>query len=169
MYLSFNSHKVHHAGYLSDLYPETLPLSFTSDAYVISDELAGNEDNDNGDMQDRDENDALRNQLKHNVASLFLKLQAILYISSMASNEIIEHLNEIYSLSQLLTRETVSDGFQKHGCNVNAVTLDGLVSAVMDCSILFSATPECAELSLFKHRKSLIEHKYPLVMQLQYD
>lgn len=35
-----------------------------SDAYVISDELAGNKDNDNGDIQDRDENDALRNAAK---------------------------------------------------------------------------------------------------------
>lgn len=37
--------------------------------------------------------DTLRAQLHHNLASLFLKMQSILHVSDMASQEIVEHLN----------------------------------------------------------------------------
>lgn len=176
VYSSFNAHKsrVHHGGCLSDLqegvgHPDTQPLYFTSGACNVSEEPESNTNDDNEDIEDIDDVNALRNQLKHNVASLFLKMQAILHISNMATNEIIEDLSDIYVLSQPLIRKTVSDVLQKHGYNVSAVTMDELVSAVMDCNILFSETSEGAELSSFKRRKTFIEHNYPVVMPLQYD
>lgn len=48
--------------------------------------------------------DDLQHQLEHNLALLFLKLQAVLHISDMALQEVIQQLNQIVLLSEPLLR-----------------------------------------------------------------
>lgn len=61
--------------------PESQPVSSTSDARDISDELSV----DDTDIQDSYPypSDALRNQLKRNAAASFLKMQTVLHVSTV--------------------------------------------------------------------------------------
>lgn len=97
--------------------------------------------------------DNLKSQLNMNVSSLFLKMQAILHVSNMAVQEIVDHLNQISSLSQPLVKKAVSDTLHRNGHNIAEATLDEVVSAVMDSNILFSVTSKSAELSSSKRLK----------------
>ena len=72
----------------------------------LNEELPGN----STDTQDEELRDSFepKNQLKLNLASLFLKMQAILHVSNMATQEIVDNLNHIFSLSQPLIKGAVS-------------------------------------------------------------
>lgn len=104
-----------------------------------------------------------------NVSSLFLKMQAILHVSNTATQKIVDHLNQIFSLSQPLIKDTVSDILQRNGHNIPETTLDEAVSAIMDSNVLFTATSKGAELSSSKRRTTFIEHHYPCVMPVEYQ
>ena len=107
-------------------------------------------------MQDDEQCDTSKqkNQLKLNAASLFLKMQAILHVSNTATQEIVDHLNQIFSLSQPLIKDAINDILQRHGHNVTDSTLNEVVIAVMDSNVVFSATSKGAELSSCKRRKT---------------
>ena len=174
---TFNSHKSkhHHTSLASDF------CNYVTDEHVqslpgTSSEVASEEDisEQSPDHQIEEEDaqwntDRLKDQLKHNAASLFLKMQAILHVSNTATQEIVEHLNDIFSLSKPLVREAVNDVLQKCGHSITDDTLDEVVEAVMDSNVLFSATSAGAELSSSKRRKSFIERNYPLVKPVEYQ
>ena len=67
---------------------------------------------------DQCDTDNLKNQLKMNVSSLFLKMQAILHVSNTATQEIVDHLSQIFSLSQPLIKEAISEILQRNGYNI---------------------------------------------------
>lgn len=97
VYSSFNSHKsrAHQASLASDFQtdivsedPHNLQASISEVASDLHEECSdqstevGNDDQCN--------TDSLRNQLKKNVSSLFLKMQAILHVSNTATQEIVD-------------------------------------------------------------------------------
>ena len=51
--------------------------------------------------------DHLQHQLEHNLPSVFLKLQAVLHLSDMAVQEVIQQLNQLVLLSELLLRNAI--------------------------------------------------------------
>ncbi|KAF3845425.1 hypothetical protein F7725_008588 [Dissostichus mawsoni] len=176
VYSSFNSHKsrAHQASLTSDFQsaivsedPQNLQASISEVTGDLDEECPGQ----STEVGDDDQCDTvnLRNQLKMNVSSLFLKMQAILHVSNTATQEIVDHLNQIFSLSQPLIKEAVSDILQRNGHNIAEPTLDEVVSAVIDSNILFTATSKGAELSSYKRRKTFIEHNYPCVMPVEYQ
>ena len=173
MYSSFNSHKsrARQASLTSDFQsaivsedPHNLQASISEVTGDLDEECPGQ----STEVGDDDQCDTvnLRNQLKMNVSSLFLKMQAILHVSNTATQEIVDHLNQIFSLSQPLIKEAVSDILQRNGHNIAEPTLDEVVSAVIDSNILFTA--KGAELSSYKRRKTF-EHNYPCVMPVEYQ
>lgn len=113
MYSSFSSHKsrVHQASLASDfrnVYECTQNLQATSSD--VTSELYEECPGQSTETEDDEQCDTfnLKIQLKLNVASLFLKMQAILYVSNTATQQIVDHLNKI-SLSQPLIKEAVND------------------------------------------------------------
>lgn len=110
----------------------------------------------------------LRVQLHRSLSSLFLKMQTILHVSDMASQEIVEHLVQIFSLSQPLVKQTVKEVLQRHHVSLAEEILDEMVNAVMDTNIFVSATAKGEELSSAKRRIAFVEKNYPVVMPVQY-
>lgn len=100
--------------------------------------------------------DNLRAQLQHNLASLFLKMQTVLHVSDMATQEIIEHLSQIFSLTQPLIKKTIKEVLQSHDIFATETTLDEVVSAVMNSNIFASATAKGKTLSPTKRWKTFI-------------
>ena len=148
VYSSFNAHKSReHVG--SSDFGDNVVLADNDSAPVINtaecvDEgPAQCESADTFDLSEVDsqfDTDTLRAQLHHNLASLFLKMPTILHVSDMASQEIVEHLTQIFSLSQPLLKKTIREVLQSHDISASETTLDEVVSAVMDSNILVSAT-----------------------------
>ena len=176
VYSSFNTHKSreHQAGLASDFQidmvsedPHSLQASISEETSDLHEECPGqSREGENGDQCDTG---SLRNQLKKNVSSLFLKMQAILHVSNTATQEIVDHLNQIFSLSEPLIKEAVNDILQRNGHSIAEPTLSEVVAAVMDCNVLSMSTSKGAELSSSKRRKTFIERNYPYVMPVEYQ
>lgn len=176
VYSSFNSHKsrAHQASLASDFQtdivsedPQNLQASISEVTSDLHEECPG-QSTEVGD-DDQCDTDNLRNQLKMNVSSLFLKMQAILHVSNTAIQEIVDHLNQIFSLSQPLIKEAVNDILQRNGHNIAEPTLDEVVGAVMNSNVLSTSTSKGAELCSSKRRKTFIERNYPCVMPVEYQ
>ena len=172
----FNSHKSreHQELLASDFQtdivsedPHNLQASISEGTSDLHEECPGpSREVGNGDQCDTG---SLRNQLKKNLSSLFLKMQAILHVSNTATQEIVDDLNDIFSLSELLIKEAVSDILQRNGHIITEPTLSEVVAAVMDCNVLSTSTSKGAELSSHKRRKTFIERNYPCVMPVEYQ
>lgn len=176
VYSSFNSHKsrAHQASLATDFQsdivsedPHNLQASISEVASDSHEECPGQSTEVGND--DQCDTDSLRSQLKKNVSSLFLKMQAILHVSNTATQEIVEHLNQIFSLSEPLIKEAVSDILQRNGHSIAEPTLSEVVATVMDCNVLSTVTSKGAELSSTKRRKTFIECNYPCVMPVEYQ
>lgn len=171
MYSSFNTHKsrAHQASlasdFLSDIVSEDPHNLLAEETCDLHEECPGQSTEVLND--DQCDTDSLRDQLKRNVSTLFLKMQAILHVSNIATQEIVEHLNQIFSLSEPLIKEAVSDILQRNGHSITEPTLSEVVTAVMDCNVLSTSTSKGAELSSSKRRKTF-EHNYPCVMPVEY-
>lgn len=150
VYSSFNAHKsrVHHTSDWSDFCDEVIipddshPICTSEISSDVCEDLPAQNE-----AEDQFDRDALTNQLKLNLASLFLKMQAILHVSNTATEEIAESLNQLCSLSQPLIKQAVSEVLQRNGHAVTDSTLDKVINAVMESNVLFSATSKGADLS----------------------
>ena len=173
---TFNSHKCREHHFSSDFCSSILRHEHVQSLPGTSSEVASEEDigeQSPGPQTEREDAQCdtvrLKDQLKHNAATLFLKMQAILHVSNTATQEIVDHLNSNFSLSKPLIREAVNEVLQRHGHNITDCTLDEVVEAVLDSMVLFSATSAGAELSTAKRRKTFIEGNYPLVKPVEYQ
>lgn len=178
VYSSFNSHKSkNHQFHSTSDYKDGLIVSQESDVpqcpHATASDTTENEPGPSNDSLDVAEMqcdiDKLRCQLKCNLSSLFLKMQSILHVSDTASQEIIQHLNEIFSLLKPIVKETLTETLQKHNLAVSSSVLDELTEAVMDCNVVVKATSKGSDLSTAKRRKVFVEKNYPLVKPVQYD
>lgn len=77
--------------------------------------------------------------LYRNLASLFLKMQTVLHVSDIVTQEIVEHLTQIFSLSQPLIKRTLRGVLPSHDIVVTETSLDQIVSIVMNSNIFVSA------------------------------
>lgn len=172
-YTSFNAHKSRYHGESSDFDLRVLAAENVSDQVLTTEgesvgegnvDCESTEELDLPEMESQCDTDSLR----HNLASLFLKMQSVLHVSDMASQEIVDHLAQIFSLSQPLLKKTIREVLQIHDVTVSETTLDEVVSAVMDSNILVSSTAKGGILSTTKRRKTFFEKNYPVVIPVQY-
>ncbi|XP_041951021.1 uncharacterized protein LOC121711457 isoform X1 [Alosa sapidissima] len=110
----------------------------------------------------------LKDQLHNNLTTVFLKMQGILHVSEMATQEIVDQFGEIFFLFRPLLRQVIGDVLQRHSSNASDSALDEVVKVVMDNNVFVSASAKGAELSSSKRRKSCFENNYPVVMPQQY-
>ena len=99
--------------------------------------------------------DTLRAQLNQNLASLFLKMQSILHVSDMASQEIVEHLSQIFSLSQPILKHDIREVLQSHDITVSETLLNEVVHTVMNCNVIVSGTAVAEEVILNQEKENL--------------
>ncbi len=142
--------------------PQNLQASMSEVTSDLHEECPGQ----STEVADDDQCDSknLRNQLKMNISSLFLKMQAILHVSNTAIQEIVDHWNQIFSF-----KEAVNDILQRNGHNIAKPTLDKVVAAGMDSNVLLTSTSKGAELCSSKRRKTFIECDFPCVMPVEYQ
>lgn len=174
VYSTFNSHKSrsHQASvssdFKNDIVSEVAQPSIPAVDGDLNEEPSGIDEDPLGDDGVCD-TDKLKQDLRMNLSSLFLKMQAILHVSNTATQEIVEHLNQVCFLSQPLIKKEIQDILQRNGCNLAESALDEVVSGVMDSNVIFTSTSNCAELSTSKRRKIFFEHNYPCVMPIEYQ
>lgn len=115
VYSLFNAHKSRkNLGY-SDF--DDRVLTADNDCALIStnvdcvdeglDQCQSSDQCDLSEMESRCETNSLRTQLNHYLASLFLKMHTILHVSDIAKQEIVDHLTQIYTLSQPIVKQTI--------------------------------------------------------------
>ena len=175
VYSSFNAHKSRmHAGssdFCDDIVSREGDSAPLSTADLDGEDPTQCQDAETFDFPEVDGCDTsqLRAQLHHNLSSLFLKMQTILHVSNMAAQEIVDHLVQIFSLSQPLIKDAIKEILQRHNVSPTEAILSDLVNTVMDTNVFVSATAEGEELSSTKRRKTFIEKNYPVVMPVQYE
>ena len=176
VYSSFNAHKSRAHGGSSDFEDGVVsvendgtPAASSADGVDGPAQCETTDDFDHSEVESDGHTDDLRAQLLHNLASLFLKMQIVLHVSDLATQQIVEHLSKIFSLSKPIIKKTIQEVLQRHDIVVSGTSLDELVSAVMGCNIFTSATAKGEELSTTKRRKTYVERNYPVVRPVQYE
>lgn len=177
-YSSFNAHKSRTHGGESDFGDcvvlagnDSAPVAIAAESLEEPAEChsAGSADTfDLVEVNSQCDTDTLRAQLNHNLASLFLKMQSILHVSDIASQEIVEHLTQMFSLSQPILKHDIQEVLQSHNITVSEAILNEVVSTVLDSNVIVSATAKGKQLSSTKRRKTFIENNYPVVKPVQY-
>lgn len=177
VYSSFNAHKSRiHPGSL-DFRDDVVSTEkgsspVRSAAHLESEDPAQDQHADTFDFDEAEsvcETGQLREQLHRNLSSLFLKMQSILHVSDMATQEIVDHISQIFSLSQPLIKDSLKEMMQKHDIFPTEALLNDLLKAVMDANIFSSATAKGEQLSSAKRRKTFIERNYPVVKPVEYE
>lgn len=158
-YTSFNAHKSRYYRESSDFDLRVLAAENVSDQVLTTE--GGSVGEGNVECENTEELDLLEmesqcdtDSLQLNLASLFLKMQSILHVSDMVSQEIVDHL----------LKKTIREVLQIHDVMVSEMTLDAVVSAVIDSNILVSSTAKGGILSTTKRRKTFFEKNYPVVI-----
>lgn len=111
----------------------------------------------------------LRAQLCRNLSSLFLKMQTVLHVSNIATQEIVDHMTEIFTLSQPLVKKSIQEVLQRYHISPTETMLNDLVNSVRDSNIFACSTAKGQELSSRKRRKTYVEKNFPVVMPVQYE
>lgn len=106
MYSSFNSHKskAYQTSITSDFQTDVVsedPNNLQASISKVTCDLHEECPRQSTEVWNDDQSDtaSLRDQLKKTISSLFLKMQAILHASNTATQEIVEYLNQMFSLS----------------------------------------------------------------------
>jgi len=173
VYSTFNAHKckAHHHHCFKDLKVGVVlstQRSHTEEdtVYPLVD-TSGSEDDCNV-AEEQDNLDDTKQKLEHNLASLFLKMQTILYISDSATQEIIQQLNQIHLLSGPLLYNTIQQTIVKHCGEVESTVVKELVKTVTDTSVLLRCTKEGGPLSTTNRRASYFMSEFPVVVPIEY-
>ena len=72
----------------------------------------------------------LEKQLEHNLASLLLKMQAVLHIPESAVQDVVQQLWQINQLSQPLLQNRVRTLLSKYNCHMDETFVKEIISAV---------------------------------------
>lgn len=107
--------------------------------------------------------DGLEEQLQYNLAAFFLKLQTILHVSQRATQEIIEHIDQLFTLTQPLVREAVVKILIEHDCTFTDTLVNEIVEAVSESNVWHKCVTSEGPLSTAKRRKTYYEEKFHLL------
>lgn len=89
-------------------------------------------------------------------------------MSDFATQDLVEQLTQLFSLSQPLIKKSVREVFEQHEISVSEDILCNVVTAVLESNILVNATDKGRELSSTKRRKTFVEKHYPVVKPVEY-
>lgn len=170
-YSSFNAHKSHNHAGSSDFDMNIVcseksgtPDTTAGENVEEGPAQCGNKDTfDSVEVESQCDSDTLRAQLHQSLASLFLKMKTILHVSDFATQDIVEQLTQLFSLSQPLIKKSVREVFEQYEISVSEDILCNVVTAVLESNILVNATAKGRELSSTKRRKTFVEKHYPVV------
>lgn len=138
VYSSFNAHKNRKHTRSLDICDDIVSTEKDNSASVISTadlDVEGpfqSEHADTFDFPEFCDTSRLRAQLHRILSSLFLKMQTILHVSDLASQQIVDDLTQIFSLSQPLVKETLKEILQRHHVSTTEAVLNDLVYDVKD-------------------------------------
>lgn len=112
--------------------------------------------------------DNLQHQLEHNLASLFLKMQAILHVSDLAAQEIMQQITQILLLSEPLVYHAIQQILLKHGGSDCDSLVRKIVNAVKDNNPILTMTKAGEPLSTASRRASYFQNEFPIVTPIEY-
>lgn len=110
----------------------------------------------------------LGEQLEHNLAALFLKMQTILHMPENSVQEVIQQLCQIVQLSLPLLHKNVKAVLQKHFGDVDESVLKEVVETVAESDILSKSCGKNGCLATSKRRASYVMRNFPLVMPIEF-
>lgn len=136
---TFKAHKsrYHHAPSLDDIRPDLIHFGIEDHAVVDYEHVeAGIElcTNDDDDLDHQE--DGIEDSIKHSLASLFLRMQAVLHISKSAIQEIVDDLYEINRIAQDYSIRSIRRTIQQHNCNPDVSILTQVFDIVQRASPL---------------------------------
>lgn len=171
VYSTYNSHKCREHQHASD-YDVAVVVQNVSN--VSQDDT----EHDQEELSDENEtasapvagssDEGLTEQLQYNLAAFFLKMQTILHVSTRATQEIIEHIDQLFSLSEPVFRESLIKILEKHNCPITDTLVSEIVQAVSESNILYTSVTSEGPLSTAKRRKSYYEDKFPFAKPVEY-
>ena len=171
VYSTYNSHKCREHQNASDYDVLIVVPNESNDSQDIDIELeldeAFSDENDSNPVAGSS-TEGVADQLQYNLAALFLKMQTILHVSERATQDIIEHVDVLFSLSKPLVKEAVTKVLKKHNCPFTDTVVSDIVQAVSESNILHKSITSEAPLSTAKRRKSFHEAKFPPVKPVEY-
>lgn len=178
VYSTFNAHKCkdHRLRSQKRLKPDiamrsTPPDSdpgVSQDVQEVEDFSSDPTDQDKIEAEAQIENlDHLQHQLEHNLASLLLKLQAVLHLSDMAIQEVVQQLNQLVLLSEPLLRNAIQQILNEHGVSDDSV-MRKIVNAVKENNLFLKMTDAGQSLSTASKRASYFQREFPTVMPVEY-
>lgn len=183
VYSTFSSHKSkHHRNHNETMFKPELVVRIGSnenddsirDAQQCSHQMISEElDQDNvtddvsGEASETEIQD-LAQQLEHNLAALFLKMQTTLHIPETSVQEVIQQLCQIVHLSQPLLHKNVKAVLQKHFGHISESVVKDVVESVAENNILTKSCGKNGSLATSKRRASYVMSNFALVMPIEY-
>ncbi|CAI5678289.1 unnamed protein product, partial [Oreochromis niloticus] len=170
VYSTFNAHKCrdhqNSTSYDEGIVQSVINVEQKDDMQL--DSIESSDDNQVASTSESSAIEGLEEQLQYNLAGFFLKMQTILHVSQRATQEIIEHINQLFLLSQPLVRKSVIDILKKHNCTYTDKLVDEICQAVSDSNVLHKCVTSEGPLSTAKRRKSHYEANFPYVKPVEY-
>ena len=129
-------------------------------------DTAGNLDDDNETPEA--ESQHLWEDLEHNLAALFLKMQTVLHVPEKSVQEVIQQLCDLVQLSQAPLYSKVKMLLQKHHTNVDESVVREVVDTLTGSNIITACCGKDGCLATIKRRASYVLREFPLVMPIEY-
>lgn len=173
VYSTFNAHvcKQHKTENWRNFKPDIIASVASSNHDMLHEEpvpLDDTLDIENDDMSsDEEEVNDLGNQLEHNLANLFLKMQTILHIPEKNVQEAIEGLLQIYEMSQPLLHNSVKDVLKRH-TDVNDEVVKEVVEAARESNVLVKFCSNGRSLATSKRRTTYVNKNFDVVRPVEY-
>ena len=173
VYSTYNAHKCREHQNASDYDVAVVVQSVPDISHSDLERNSVEQSHDDGDDDDAApvtgiSTEGLAEQLQYNLAAFFLKMQTILHVSQMAIQEIIDHIDELFSLSEPIVREAVIKILKKDDCTFTDSLVSEIVQAVSESNVLHKSITSEGPLSTAKRRKSYVEEKFPYVKPVEY-
>ncbi|XP_063063802.1 uncharacterized protein LOC134456364 [Engraulis encrasicolus] len=166
---TFRSHKHREHSNSSDYAPELVqPISSDPPQNCVSEEGSDEFDEEEPFHYEVDDTDALDQKLEYNLAAFFLKMESILHVSNRATQEIVEHIDQLFTLSEPILKKVIGDSLKKHNCPVTDTIVTSIVQAVSECNILHRSVKSEGLLSTAKRRKSYVQQRFPHIKPIEY-
>lgn len=179
---TFNSHisKKHHPYDVSELNVEVVCAaeSLSNDGAGEMNQPFGNIDvdcdsdcNANLDTWFTEENTLDENDVKVELAKLFLKMNVVLHVSQQAIQQILQDLCNVHVLSRGIIKTKIEHVLKSRDVNWNSTVLDEIVDCVVKEYPLYKNTSReiLAPLSSAKLRHSFIKECVPLVEPVEHE
>lgn len=166
VFSTFTAHNSRYHSYARfvDLKPD-LVVKCHSQAFVTDEE----EDSYNllsSDLLSESECQPVQNSIQRQIASLLLRLQAVLHVSQTATQEIVDDLYDVGECAGQITRQTVENILKEHNC-ISEELMASLTEALQSANPLSLLSREGSLGTEFK-RQAFYRHNFTVVEPVEY-